>query len=60
VSAICPGAVDTPIWEQVDGDFDRSGMLNAATIAETILTTTLLPPNALVEELVITPLGGTL
>ncbi len=60
VTAICPGAVDTPIWDQVDGNFDRSGMLNPETIAETILTTTLLPPNALIEELVMMPLGGTL
>ncbi|WP_448534147.1 SDR family oxidoreductase [Parathermosynechococcus lividus] len=60
VTAICPGAVDTPIWEQVEGTFDRSGMLTPDIIADTILTTVLLPPNAFVEELVMMPLGGTL
>lgn len=60
VVAICPGAVHTPLWDQVDGTFDRSAMLAPETIADTILSTVLLPPNAFVEELVIMPLGGTL
>ncbi|AHB87987.1 sepiapterin reductase Spr [Thermosynechococcus sp. NK55a] len=60
VIAICPGAVDTPIWEDVAGDFDRTGMLSPEHIANTILYTTQLPQTAFVEELVVMPLGGTL
>ncbi len=60
VIAICPGAVDTPIWEDVTGDFDRTGMLTPEHVANTILYTTQLPQTAFVEELVVMPLGGTL
>ncbi|MFN4269172.1 MAG: SDR family oxidoreductase [Thermosynechococcus sp.] len=59
VIAICPGAVDTPIWDDVAGDFDRTGMLTPEHVANTILYTTQLPQTAFVEELVVMPLSGT-
>lgn len=62
VIALCPGAVDTPLWDQetIEGSFDRSAMLSADSIAQSILYAVNLPQNALVEELILMPLGGAL
>ncbi len=61
VIALCPGAVDTPIWDHgIAGDFDRSAMLTPDSVAQSILYAIQLPPQALVEELVLMPLGGAL
>ncbi|MBE9227212.1 SDR family oxidoreductase [Phormidium sp. LEGE 05292] len=60
VSAICPGSVNTPIWDTdtVDADFDRSAMLNPETVAQSILVTALLPEQAVIEELTLMPSAG--
>lgn len=60
VSAICPGSVNTPIWDTdtVNADFDRSAMLNPETVAQTILVTALLPQQAVIEELTLMPSRG--
>lgn len=62
VVALCPGAVNTPIWdsETVEADFDRSAMLSPEIVAQSILYTVALPQQAVVEELVLMPQGGTL
>ena len=62
VSAVCPGSVDTPLWDTdtVQGDFDRSAMLTAEMVAQGILYTVLAPAGAVVEELIIMPSGGAL
>ena len=62
VVTIFPGAVNTPIWETetVKVDLDRSVMLTAETVAESILQTALLPPEAVIEELILMPSAGTL
>jgi NAD(P)-dependent dehydrogenase (short-subunit alcohol dehydrogenase family) len=64
VMAICPGSVDTPLWNtlppEIAINFDRSSMLNAKTVAETIMSMVLLPPNAIIQELVLMPNGGIL
>ncbi|HEY9647815.1 MAG TPA: SDR family oxidoreductase [Chroococcidiopsis sp.] len=62
VVTICPGAVNTPIWDtdSVQADFDRSRMLTPETVAESILHTALLPPQAVIQELTITPSAGAL
>lgn len=62
VVAVCPGAVNTPLWdtETVQVDFDRSAMLLPETVAQSILHTVLLPDQAVVEELVLMPKGGAL
>lgn len=61
VSAICPGSVNTPLWdtETVQADFDRSAMLTPEIVAETILHTVLLPQQAVIEELILMPNAGT-
>ena len=59
---ICPGSVDTPIWDTdtVQADFDRSAMLTPEDVAQSILHTALLPRHATVEEMIVTPSGGAL
>lgn len=60
VTAICPGSVNTPIWdtETVQADFDRSAMLTPEIVAQTILQTVLLPEQAVIEELTLMPSVG--
>jgi short-subunit dehydrogenase len=62
VSAICPGSVNTPIWDTdtVHADFDRAAMLTPEMVAEGILYAVLAPAGAVVEELTIMPSGGAL
>jgi len=62
IVTISPGAVNTPIWDTdtVQAEFDRSAMLDAQTVAQTILHSVLLPSNALVSSITLTPAGGAL
>lgn len=62
VSAICPGAVNSELWdtETVKVDFDRSVMLTPEIVAQTILHTALLPQQAVIEELTLMPSAGAL
>jgi NADP-dependent 3-hydroxy acid dehydrogenase YdfG len=62
VTAICPGSVNTPLWDTdtVRADFDRSAMLTPEMVAEGILYAVLAPAGAVVEELTIMPSGGAL
>jgi NAD(P)-dependent dehydrogenase (short-subunit alcohol dehydrogenase family) len=58
VTAFCPGAVDTPLWDTVQADFDRAAMLKVSDVADTLVHVALLPPAAVVEELVLMPTRG--
>jgi NADP-dependent 3-hydroxy acid dehydrogenase YdfG len=60
VTAIYPGSVNTPLWDQqqVQADFDRSAMLTAETVAESILYSVNAPLTATVAELTIMPSAG--
>lgn len=60
VTALCPGSVNTPIWdsETVKADFDRSAMLTPEIVAESILYVALLPTSAVIEELTLMPSVG--
>ena len=62
VTAICPGAVNTELWESetVHVNFDRSSMLTPEIVAQSILHTALLPQQAVVEELTLMPSAGVL
>ncbi|HEY9630932.1 MAG TPA: SDR family oxidoreductase [Coleofasciculaceae cyanobacterium] len=59
---ICPGSVNTPLWDTdtVQADFDRSQMLTPEAIAQSILHAALLPPQAVIEELIVMPSAGAL
>uniref|UniRef100_B8HSZ6 Short-chain dehydrogenase/reductase SDR n=1 Tax=Cyanothece sp. (strain PCC 7425 / ATCC 29141) TaxID=395961 RepID=B8HSZ6_CYAP4 len=61
VISLCPGAVNTSLWDAgtVQADFDRTAMLTPEIVAETILHAIQLPPQAVVEELVLMPGAGT-
>ncbi len=60
VTAVCPGAVNTPIWdtETVDADFDRTAMLKPEDVAQSILHIVQMPQHAVIEELVLMPNAG--
>ncbi|AGY57730.1 SDR family oxidoreductase [Gloeobacter kilaueensis] len=62
VTALCPGAVDTALWdsEAVTADFDRQAMLAAETVADLVLYAASLPERAVLEEVVLMPSGGVL
>ncbi|WP_230842148.1 SDR family oxidoreductase [Gloeobacter morelensis] len=60
VTAICPGAVDTPLWDSVGADFDRQAMLSADTVASLVLYAVNLPPDAVLEEATLMPGRGAL
>lgn len=60
VVVITPGAVDTPLWETIQEDFDRTQMLTPGIVAQSILHTALLPPQAVVDELIVMPSAGAL
>ncbi|MGC9525498.1 MAG: SDR family oxidoreductase [Limnospira sp.] len=61
VTAICPGSVNTSLWDTptVDADFDRGAMLHPETVARSILHAVELPPEATLDELILMPNIGT-
>ncbi len=60
VTAICPGAVNTGLWDTLNADFDRSSMLSPEIVAQSILYTAMLPPEVVVDELTLMPSAGVL
>jgi len=63
VMSICPGSVDTPLWDtlgdKVPPSFNRAAMLRPATVAESIMTLINLPAEAMINDLVLMPNAGT-
>ena len=62
VVSICPGAVNTPLWDTdtVQMDFNRKAMLTPEIVAESILHTALMPEQAVIESVTLMPSAGTL
>ena len=62
VVTVCPGAVDTPLWDTdtVRVDLNRSAMLSPEIVAQLILQTALLPEQAVVELVTLMPSAGVL
>jgi short-subunit dehydrogenase len=62
VTIVTPGSVNTPIWDTdtVHADFDRTRMLTPEIVAQSILHTALLPPQAVIDELIVMPSAGAL
>ncbi len=60
VTSLCPGAVDTPIWDTdtVGVDFDRSKMLSPEWVADLIAYILRLPTGAVIEDLTLMPAVG--
>jgi NAD(P)-dependent dehydrogenase (short-subunit alcohol dehydrogenase family) len=60
VGALCPGAVDTSLWDGVPGAPERSRMLRPEDVAEAALLMASLPASASLEDLTLLPPGGVL
>lgn len=60
VTAICPGSVNTGLWDTqtVKADFNRANMLTPEIVAQSILHIALLPQSAVVEELTLMSNAG--
>lgn len=60
VTAIIPGAVDTPLFDGVDGNWDRGKMVRPSDIAETLWLALNQSRAALMEEVIVAPACGAL
>jgi len=60
VTAVFPGATDTPFWDRLEGEWDRTKMMPAAAVARAIREAAEAGPNAMVEEIHIGPQQGNL
>jgi NAD(P)-dependent dehydrogenase (short-subunit alcohol dehydrogenase family) len=60
VTALLPGAIDTPIWDGVEGQWDRSRMMRAETVARLVVEICSRPPEASTDEVELNPTAGRL
>jgi NAD(P)-dependent dehydrogenase (short-subunit alcohol dehydrogenase family) len=60
VIALLPGATDTDIWKTLWLKAPRHKMMSAAAVAQAVVDALLLPPNTVVEKLILRPAAGTL
>jgi NAD(P)-dependent dehydrogenase (short-subunit alcohol dehydrogenase family) len=60
VIALIPGPTDTEIWEQFWPERPRNRMMAAESVADAVIACLTLPANAVVEEIKMRPIGGTL
>ena len=60
VIALLPGATDTDIWNTMWPKAPRKKMMSAATVAQAAVNALMLPPDSVIEKIVIRPPGGTL
>ncbi|MFM7601623.1 MAG: SDR family oxidoreductase [Pseudanabaena sp.] len=62
IMSICPGSVDTHLWDtlgdKVPPSFNRAAMLRPATVADSIMTLINLPADAVINDLVLMPNAG--
>ena len=58
VISVHPGAVNTPFWETITGEFPADDMLDMDTLAENIVQNIKSPGNLTVEEMVIRRVAG--
>jgi NAD(P)-dependent dehydrogenase (short-subunit alcohol dehydrogenase family) len=60
VSVVMPGATDTPLWDNLSGDWNRVSMMSADHVGKLIAQIAFQPPDLQVEELTIMPVKGAL
>ena len=60
VTAVIPGAVDTPLWDKSGGDLDRGKMLSADDVAEAMLSVIAQPAGIHTDEIALMPPLGVL
>ena len=58
VTAVMTGATWTDMWQQIMPDASRESMMDVESIAQAVLYAALLPPEANLSELLITPTAG--
>jgi NAD(P)-dependent dehydrogenase (short-subunit alcohol dehydrogenase family) len=60
ITALYPGATDTPIWEGMPGTWDRSRMVPVDEVARALVYALEADPAAAIEEIHLGPAGGAL
>jgi NAD(P)-dependent dehydrogenase (short-subunit alcohol dehydrogenase family) len=60
VTAIIPGPTDTPIWDEIPGNWDRGKMIKPQDIASMVVNVYKQSQQTLTEEVIIMPKGGAL
>jgi NADP-dependent 3-hydroxy acid dehydrogenase YdfG len=60
VTAFCPGAVDTAIWDETPGAPDRARMMRPEDVAEAIAWVVTQPPGITTDEILVMPPEGIL
>lgn len=60
ITALYPGATDTPIWDSAPGKWDRSKMVPAREVARAVGFALDADPSTLMEEIHLGPAGGAL
>jgi 3-oxoacyl-[acyl-carrier protein] reductase len=60
VTAVIPGAVDTPLWENSGSTLDRGKMLSPSDVANAMLSVISQPPGIHTDEIVLMPPLGIL
>ncbi len=60
ISALFPGATDTPIWDDLPGTWNRAGMVPPGQVARAVAWALDAPESTLLEEIHLGPAGGAL
>ncbi|MGE0825449.1 MAG: SDR family oxidoreductase [Candidatus Binatia bacterium] len=60
VTAVIPGAVDTPLWDKSGGTLDRGKMLSPNDVADAMVSVIAQPPGIYTDEIVLMPPLGVL
>ena len=60
ISALYPGATDTPIWDRLPGEWNRAAMVSPREVARALGYILDADPSTLVEEIHLGPAGGAL
>ena len=60
VISVHPGAIDTPFWNEIEGNFPKEKMLSSIDISKSIVNSILSRNNLVNEEIVIRSIAGDL
>lgn len=60
VTAVLPGAVDTPLWDKIEGEWDRARMMEAEQVARVITALFRDTTSGMIEEIRVGPVAGSL
>jgi NAD(P)-dependent dehydrogenase (short-subunit alcohol dehydrogenase family) len=58
VTAVLPGPTDTPLWDGIEGEWDRERMMKPDAVADIIISIYKQPEDVVTEEVFIMPKGG--